>query len=565
MQRWEEAGSLLSTALKSYLDSCSNLETACLQNNTRSTDLISRIDSALNSLHTILGQRLAQSRSTLARTRNKQASSLFRFPNEILAEIFLDVIYVPTKDERMAHLEMESTVHTIYRRLHALNNVCSVWRNVAVNCKSAWRVVPLVGTELLGHKRLATDLSLQRGGDRLHLAAIQSHGGDFLRYYKSLDEHAHYFSSANICAESKADLTDILNSFLESKHPLTLSSLSICQTHETRPGEAHTIEVELHVPKPYDYLYYKHSPLQLLFGKLLQSLSTLRISGAFIHWDMTTFSTRLTELHLHRVTLGYNSELLDFLRAASSASELRDLKIISVISMTGGAASPESYPTLSFPKLQCLLLEDLDYNVLQVVLRSIAPGSHRLSLIVEGNSSAFYEEEDIKVFVDFDDLCTLFERSAVDTLLLKAAFSWTLGPIRLGKLLRSMPELKALKLASYTFREDNWDALIRPTPEALIPFPKLEELHLSWAGLFDVDGIKRVVESHSIRKVVIGGYVRDETEMEMEMETDHYSGSELADVRADVVEWLRAVVPEVRVDPAEYIPPEFKQRLWRLW
>ncbi|CAE6479406.1 unnamed protein product [Rhizoctonia solani] len=562
MQRCEEAGSLLSIALRSYLESCSYLETASLQDNARPTDLISRIDSALNSLHTVLGQQLAQSRSILARTRNKRASPLCRFPNEVLVEIFLDVIYVPTEEERMAHLEMGSTVQTIFRRLHALNNVCSVWRNVAVNCKSAWRVVPVVDTELLGYKSLATDLSLQRGGDRMHLAAIQSHSGNLLKYY-TLDEHAHCFSSANICAGSKADLGDILLTFLESKHPITLSSLSICQTHKSYLEEARTTEVEPHIPEPYDYLYYNFSPLQPLFCKMLQSLATLRISGAFVHWDMITFSTRLTELHLHRVTLGYNSELLDFLQAASSASELRNLKIISVISMTGGAASPASYPTLSFSKLQYLLLEDLDYNVLQVVLRSIAPGSHRLSLMLEGSSSAFHEEEDTKVYVDFDNLCTLFETSAIDTLLLKAAFSWTLGPIRLGKLLRSMPELKTLKLASYTFRGDNWDALIRPAPEASIPFPKLEELHLSWAGLFDVDGIKRVVESHSIRKIVIGGYVRDETEVEMEIE--HDSSDELGDVRADVVEWLKAVVPEVRINPAEYIPPDFKQRWWRLW
>ncbi|KEP50029.1 hypothetical protein V565_088160, partial [Rhizoctonia solani 123E] len=328
MQRWQEAGSMLSATLKNYLDSCCNLETAHLHDNARSTDLVSRIDSALDSLHVTLAQQLTQSRSTLARTRNRSASTLCRLSKEILTEILLDVIYVPTKHERKFKIEMGSRVQMIYWRLHALGLVCSVWRNVAVNCQSAWRVFPFMDCEELSNKPLTKDLSLQRGANRLYLSAIRSRSWERLKGLEMVVEHVHRFSSADIRSVEHTDLKQILSLFLESKHPIALSHLSIAHTLQPYLDSVFYYP-DTSVPELSDYLVLKDSPAQTRLGEILQSLSVFCVSGAvFIHWDMITFSTRLTELCLHQITLGYDSDLLKFLRAASTARELRDLKII---------------------------------------------------------------------------------------------------------------------------------------------------------------------------------------------------------------------------------------------
>ncbi|KAG8704016.1 hypothetical protein FRC11_010289, partial [Ceratobasidium sp. 423] len=564
VRRWEEAGSLLSSALKSYLDSCSYLETAYLQDDGSSKDLISRIDSSLDSLHITLGQQLAQSRSTLARTRNKRASPICTFPDEILVKIFLDVIFVPTDKERMAHPEMESTLQTIYQRLHTLLGVCAVWRNVAVDCKAAWHVIPFVDSgHKLGPKRLATELSLERAGDRLHLAAIRANGWDRYAGSQILAKYAHRFSSVNIHAKSQSDLTTVLNIFLESRKPAILDELSICQVPKNWRYKLYTIEPEPYLPEPYDYIYNDASRLKRPFCTMLKSLSVLRVSGAFIRWDTVTFSTRLTELYLHGITLGYDSPMSSFLRAASSAPELRDLKIISVLSFPCG--SPPS-PKLSLPKLQTLFLEDLDYDVLELVLGSIAPGSHRLVLYLKDSSTIINEDEETQEPVDFTNLCELLEQVAVDTLMLEGKWSWVppLDHIQLRMLLSSVPRLKTLKLTSWMFKKGDWDALTRPTRHDPTPFPNLEELHLSHAEFFDVDGIKRAVESHSIRKVVIGACVREQTGTEEDDSSDQDGGPSLQDTRADIVQWLKTVVPEVRLNVPEYDPPEFKERRWKL-
>ncbi|CAE6527616.1 unnamed protein product [Rhizoctonia solani] len=561
VRRWEEAGSLLSSALKSYLDSCSYLETAYLQDERSSKDLISRIDSSLDSLHITLSQQLTQSRSTLARTRNKRASPIYTFPEEILVEIFLDVIFVPADEERATCLQMESTFQTIFQGLHTLLSVCATWRNVAVNCKAAWHVIPFIdGDHELGPKRLATELSLQRANNGLHLAAIQANGRDTHVDSMILNEHAHRFSTVNICANYQSDITTIISVFLESRKPTTLDELSICQIPQKWQDKRYWIEAVPYIPEPHDYIYNENSPSLRQFCTMLESLSIFRVSGVFIRWDKINFSTRLTELYLHRITLGYDSDLVDFLRAASSASELRDLKIISVLAFPGDGP-PD--PKLSFSKLQTLYLEDLDYRVLELIFGSISPGSHRLILYLTGRSITIHEDEETQEPVSFDELCKLLEQVTVDTLMLDENRSWTspLNHEQLQTLLSSVPRLKTLKLTSWTFMKGDWDFLT----DYPLTLPSLEELHLSRADFFDADGIKRVVESHSIRKIVLGACVRETGREEDSSSRWDLEYALLQDSRTDIVEWLKAVVPEVYLNTDEYNPPEFNERWWKLW
>ncbi|EUC62655.1 hypothetical protein RSOL_425210, partial [Rhizoctonia solani AG-3 Rhs1AP] len=76
-----------------------------------------------------------------------------------------------------------------------------------------------------------------------------------------------------------------------------------------------------------------------------------------------------------------------------------------------------------------------------------------------------------------------------------------------------MPELKTLKMLNWVLRKDDWDAV----------------------ELYALDEIKTVVESHghSIREIVIGGYVRDENEIPPDVESD--PKKQLGNARVDVV------------------------------
>ncbi|CAE7168675.1 unnamed protein product [Rhizoctonia solani] len=541
IRRWEEAGLLLSRAFKSYFDSCSHLESKYQADDGNPTDLVSRIDSTLDSLHIRLEQQLAESRSTLVRTRNRRASSFFKFPAEILAELFLNVIFVPTPAEYMDSPDMGLAVKTIYRRLHALSGVCTVWRNILINYKAAWQVVPLIDHEHLGHKRLTTDLSLERGGDALHLAAIQTYE-DIPTDWNVLSKHAHRFCSVNISSNYPSAFRNILNIFLESKYPIKLSELSICDT------EFH----EDHVSNLYDSDLASNP----LFDKLFESLSVLRLSGISICWDRIKFSACLTELDLDSVPLGNISQLTDFLQAASSAPELHDLKINTVHVITSETPPPSS-PTFCFPKLQDLFLGVVNYHVLRVILGTIVPGSHRVNFIYWGDQPYYLPNWQGVERVESDTWFKLLKAIKIDTLMLVQR-SGAL-PMPFGRLLRSMPWLKVLKFANWEFRKGDWDSLMEFESGVT---PELEELHIWGARLDDIDLIQLVVRCHwrSLRKLVIGGYIPLKT-------SGNHNGAKLSleEARPDIVEWLEAVVPEFHLASADYIPEELRRHRWKLW
>ncbi|KAH7322205.1 hypothetical protein B0J17DRAFT_723538 [Rhizoctonia solani] len=100
LSKWEDAGESLSNALSAYLTSCKFVETFSPKSGSGSQQLATHIDLSLNSLHTKLVDELAQSRVGLARIRNKSLSWAYRLPNEIISEIFVDVVCAPVPDNQ---------------------------------------------------------------------------------------------------------------------------------------------------------------------------------------------------------------------------------------------------------------------------------------------------------------------------------------------------------------------------------------------------------------------------------------------------------------------------------
>ncbi|KAG8723009.1 hypothetical protein FRC11_002598, partial [Ceratobasidium sp. 423] len=217
---WEDASASLASALTNYLDLCLSLESKYLRV-AMTSNLVDRIDSNLGNLHSLMEQQLSKSRSALARTRNRLASPLYRFPEEILSQIFMDVIhdYYPLM-EGTAPIPMEDHLTYTYRGLHGLLRVCSVWRNVALRQAALWSTIPILnsafGTPVSGCVLYReTSLSLQRaGGAGLHLAGVL--GLSEYEKTKLLPDYVSRFQTINLKSQYLHSIHEIIDMVLGS-------------------------------------------------------------------------------------------------------------------------------------------------------------------------------------------------------------------------------------------------------------------------------------------------------------------------------------------------------------
>ncbi|KAG8753488.1 hypothetical protein FRC11_007396, partial [Ceratobasidium sp. 423] len=557
IRQWEEAGVSLANALQNYLRLCISLNAGVHLSRADKRiqrALGSRLDSALNpgGLHAVLTQQLAQSCSVLTRTRNRiLASPIYSLPGEILSEIFLNVIYdYPDYNGEAVHVG--TSIRIIYQRLHQLLGVCSSWRKVGISYSALWSFVPWIHDTDGFSVRGATKLSLQRAsGTNLYLAAILPPCPSY-DIFDSIAESRSRFRAINITTEHNApcDVERFFTWLLKSA-PRSLSEVSLClkRPYDSDPA----IMAALNLKQRF---FCSHLPQ---FTELLGSLSKIRLSGAGARWDKVTFSDRLVELRLEAFVLGHKSDLDVFLTALASASELQDLSLISITTfpdvMPETAEGVGSNLVVSLPHLKTLHIADLYFNALQAILGSITQGPHRLTLILTINSVqvAAPAESDFEE-VEVNDLCEILSGTRVDTLVLcgKDRGDW-LDEEELGALLRSIPSVKTLRMSHWNFRSSECRALQRL--ESSNTFPKIDNMHLCWAGIIDQQGFKDMVSSHSIQQMVLGGYVDNDSE------TDPKSlqGGE------ELVVWLKSKIPDFQLYNIHYEPPGFGCSIWRLW
>ncbi|KDN43574.1 hypothetical protein RSAG8_05951, partial [Rhizoctonia solani AG-8 WAC10335] len=342
IQQWEEAGAALASAFSRYLDLCISLGPNSQKDGIHPEALVTRIDSALETLHTQLEQRVGQSRSILSRTRNQVLSPICRFPSEILSEIFAYVIFDGIDPSNPARMDV-SLVDT-YKSLHSLLGVCSTWRNVALGRGMFWSIVPILEPNSLSPlcdsqgKSFSTGLSLERSGStNLHLAAIVPKPGLAVDFAK----HVSRFGSINIQSESTLAIAKLLSHFIKSGFPLQVSNLSLC--------------LKSNIPS--NRIPLQNSCLSLLryldqtdFEDFLKSLSVIRLSDVLFDWNRINFSHRLVELEIQNLNLGYDSTLIRFLISLSSANEFISLKIIAVVTFPSLPTSQNTTkPTIFLP------------------------------------------------------------------------------------------------------------------------------------------------------------------------------------------------------------------------
>ncbi|KDN41170.1 hypothetical protein RSAG8_07584, partial [Rhizoctonia solani AG-8 WAC10335] len=576
--QWEEAGASLANALGKYLELCISLGTNSLEERAHPNNLVERIDSKLNSLHSILDRQIAQARSVLSKTRNEIASPIQRLPEDVLVEVFTLVIYSPPNATHDGVAKMEKHLLKLYRWIHALRGVCSRWQRVILGRGYFWSMIPIFqapkpagfirssrSQELQTKYRQAMSVSLERArGCCLDIAIL---GSTFpSEYFDILEGHLPQIRTINILGSKRGAIRGLMDTILQgSIPPSSLLELSIY----IKPSE----EFYRRPPGVDDYIYHPESPNCIRFNELLQSLPVLRINGAHMHWDALVFSNRLPKLRLQAINFGSDRTMVDCLHhALASATGLREFEVVSVKSTCdiNEALPPFVTPIspISLPNLESLLVVDLCRNTLLFLLTSIVSRSHRLTLHFTQICRYFNVPSEPGWRTDgyTELLQQALKQISVHRLCIHASFKATAEELR--TLLESVPMLDTLLLNETEFTTEHCNALERLETQGNEPhsfsFPCFQCLCFSRAKIQDMVAFKSMVASHSqsMEHLILGGHTIPSLP-----DSDGRSSSNDKDMYRDqgIISQFREIVPHFILMDSKYVPTEFQHHAWQLW
>ncbi|CAE6379644.1 unnamed protein product [Rhizoctonia solani] len=551
LRQWEETSDALANTASAYLGLCSSLEMLSLSKQTiHRGDIISQVDSVLKhkALHDISIAQLVQSQSILIRTRNRLLAPIQSLPEVVLSLIFSYVLHDcdPTDDQ-----DIEWQVRAFYRRLYTMVSVCAVWRRFVTSMGSYWSIIPIIRESHLSVSRQTVSLCLSNSaGAPLDLVVVVPRRAPHDMIQGVLN-HTSRIKSIHIATGTVNLIQDIFDQLVRSDDLSLLSELSLCATE---PSHFRGIDSTLSTM----FSFESYSRL----SKLLESLTRLSLYGATIHFRGLTFSTKLTELRLQQLLVGSTSHLCEIIEAISSAVELRHLTLISLYSIVPAVPANVICPIISLPKLQSLVLEDLHYDTLSVILKSIEPGPHKLTFCLTDKClfRLILNNAHQNVAVDTTQLWRLFETTAVDTLIIGEHYGTkVMESPTLFAILAALKQLKTLKLDECTI-DTNMCALISVFPE---PFESnmeyktkaISEWHLTSAKIISPEAFKKLVLGHGVQTMVLSGAL------------DHTSNDPM-DWRPlrrgdEIVEWLAQNIPDFCFERAQDHPNRFISRSWQ--
>ncbi|EUC56034.1 hypothetical protein RSOL_156000 [Rhizoctonia solani AG-3 Rhs1AP] len=543
-------------ALKDYTDLCLNLSPNSLDCIMKPSDMGARIDSTLE----VISNQLLQIGSTLARTRNRLVTPLHKLPEEILSEILMNVTF----DIGYSESSIKQDLCLIYRRLYGLLSVCSTWRDIIVTRGAFWSVIPIVENPSM-NKIGSFELSIHRArGSKRHLVAVAESPETFRDLIQALTKYGPHIDTINLNIGDHRVIVEAIELLLHHDTAKPLAELSVQSIYANNAPDW--------LPSYDDYVIPLDYAHQSSFVSLLGTLTVFRISGAHFHWETMAFSTRLVELEIENITLGYDHEIEPFLQALCSASELRDLRITTMDTffIPDLMDDIELSSPVVFPRLQSLHVQDVFFNTLRLLLAMIAPGSHCLSLFL-GPPSLLNNLKELDFFmephpehefrsVDIGNLCKILKQVSVHTLMLSGAGGkWLTGDM-LRQLMEAVPTLKILKIHNWDFNRTVWTSLKRPMIDEGNPqersFPALETIQLSKATILVKKGFQDMVASHPLRRIALGGTSRVASSDEIKQGP--------LEKRSSMVRWLRYNVPEFCLFDSRYHPPEFQPGRWPL-
>ncbi|KAH7327659.1 hypothetical protein B0J17DRAFT_710043 [Rhizoctonia solani] len=282
------------------------------------------------------------------------------------------------------------------------------------------------------------------------------------------------------------------------------------------------------------------------------------------------FSTRLVELHIEDIGLGYDAAIAPFMKAISSAVRLRDLKIISVITWRNPRATfdTKTLTPATFPNLQSLSLVGLYFNTLESLLPMITSSTCQVSLVLGHRSRLTHEHvhdgsvnNELTIHnleIDSSNLCRVLKHTPVSSLTLFG--TWWLSRHLFRDLLTIIPSLKTLNMDDCLLGRGYCRQIERDfNTEMQRPFPALETLRITRSLIYTevFQEFKKMVASHPLRQVIMGVNVNHISSVE------ELTWKPLEE-ESELVNWLRTDIPVVRVVDYEAGVPE-EYRTWRRW
>ncbi|CAE6527392.1 unnamed protein product [Rhizoctonia solani] len=552
IRQWEEAGAALANTLSTYLELCLSVEKLSLSTQTiPREDLVSRIDRILEpgAQHNALVAQLAQSRSVLSRTRNRLTSPVYSLPEVALSKIFSHVVY---DCDPVDYDGVEWQVQTFYRRLYTLLGVCTIWKDFGISMSPFWSIVPVIRESELLVSRQTVSLGLSRSNTAPLDLVIVVPGFTPRDIIQDVAKHTSRIRSIHIALDTVYKVQDITHRLTEFEELGVLSELSLCVTDlsyiERTGNDVYS-------------LFYTENSRRLL--KLTRSLTRLSLYGAHFHWHEVKFSTRLVELRLQQVVFEGTSLVHDFVQAISSAQELQYLTLVSLASFLGPEET-HTRPTISLPKLQSLVLEDLYHDPLSIILNSIEPGSHKLTMYLTDKcllNAMSTAANHLLLPVNDNELYSLLRKTQIDRLILGEDDSGKLvRPSRIFYLLSVTKAIKALHLEGCVFDTGFCSLLnVRPGFDASGPtvdrFPVIQEWHLTKARIVNPDAFQELVLSHQVQTMVLEGAHDSSSNNTKEWRP--------LQSRDDMVEWLARNIPDFRFEPSRNRPTRFDSRAWQ--
>ncbi|KAF8729301.1 hypothetical protein RHS02_07866, partial [Rhizoctonia solani] len=533
---WETTAHHLEKAVTAHLDSCSGLALPDLHTHDP-VHLLSQIEHQLHSFDTLIISRLNAARSSMACFRNR----LSRLPS----------IDSQTKS-CPGYLITQSTSTT-------LNNPTIFHPNTEPKSSTGTFIRYLESARNDRFMSTAAQLSLERAsGSKLHLVAeLNRERLDMENYVREmLTEYGPRFSTINLHSDSMAPIRVAVRKLVKSVRNASssLTGLSICHH---RPDKF--------MARGIDDIYGQSDPDQDDFNRLLEPLRVLRLCGLKIHFGSLSFRN-LTELRLQDMWAGRTVDVQDFIWSLSSAAQLRRLEIISILNHPNQInTTPRSYDfPITLPALEVLYLEDLFKDLLDLILESIAPGSHHTTLHLTGKCVRTYPPRDNEVLGFHDSKLGNFK---IDTLMIGHDLGGH-GPA-LRPLLEMLPTIKTLYMDCLTLTPSNLRPLINHAGPGKPPvnFPRLTKLYIGQSFFPDISGLhslQEVVASHPIMELGLGVGLREFTETRDTLRHIQEPHEQMDPFR----EWFLSTVPKVVWLPAgDSMKPyalEYESEVWQL-
>ncbi|CAE6426335.1 unnamed protein product [Rhizoctonia solani] len=541
----------MSKVAANFRDCCSALKDAPFIDHADADAINAIIDFSPSDMDSLIVQPLLVARSSLARCRNKAVSKIYALPPEVLLAVFSFVIH-----DFQTTQPVKSGTLGVYRRLHTLVAVCSVWRNICMSHGILWSLIPLFHTGSNNFPTPETLRNLHRaaGNSKLHLVAQLGHcapSNDILGEWISREKRV---ATINLTCQSRSTTRSILEYFLDNPTS-TLSSvtqLSICSMLEGYSrAEAGSEDPRL--------IFSRQSEYQAKLPRLVESLRSLRIRNTYFHLaDMKFFN--LVELRIQDLRFGSTITVLELFQSIFSASNLRIFHITSVFAHCEPDDEIMSNPgfscqELSFPNLQRLWIEDVRINVLKALFLSIKPGRYETSIRLSG---AWYCPGRFLGAKSQESLESVFRNINISSLLIARHLDdWN----NIHWLLKSIPTLTSLFIDGQVFEERIYEGLARSSHAGSNSvdytgnFPAIRDLHITRARIFDPEGFRTFVGSHpTIHRMTLGASILKRSQ-----------GWENCTPGSKTGKWFLAVLPGLHLVDFDETPAGFHSSTWGLW